>query len=113
MKLIIAIAHERNKNKLADALLENGFPFTKLGSTGGFLRQGNVTVLIGVEDDQVERVLEIIQAVCGASEQFVNVAGEMSAASIIMSTAQPLHPVKVETGGAVAFVVSVENFQRF
>ena len=50
MKLIVAIAHECDKHKLGDALLQNGLTFTKLGSTGGFLRYGNVTVLIGVED---------------------------------------------------------------
>ena len=68
MKLIIAIAHERDKHKLGDALLQNGLTFTKLGSTGGFLRQGNVTVLIGVEDDDTARVMDIIKGACRSSD---------------------------------------------
>ena len=57
---IIAIAHERDKHKLGDALLQNGADISRSsGSTGGFLRQGNVTVLIGVEDDDVDRVMGI------------------------------------------------------
>ncbi len=81
MKLIIAIAHERDKHKLGDALLQNGLTFTKLGSTGGFLRQGNVTVLIGVEDDDAPRVLDIIKEACRSSEGYVNLPGRWSAAS--------------------------------
>lgn len=112
MKLIIAIAHERDKHKLADALLNNGLTFTKLGSTGGFLRQGNVTVMIGVEDDDVDRVLGVLKDACGATEEFVNVPGEVVAGTAAMG-AFPPHPVKVAAGGAVAFVVPVESFHRF
>lgn len=112
MKLIIAIAHERDKHKLADALLRHGLTFTKLGSTGGFLRQGNVTVMIGVNDDAVEDVLRVLRESCGATEEFVNVPGEVVAGTIAMG-AFPAHPVKVEAGGAVAFVVPVESFHRF
>ncbi len=109
MKLIIAIAHERDKHKLADALLRQGLTFTKLGSTGGFLRQGNVTVLIGVNDEAVDDVLVVLRESCGAREGFVNVPGEVVAAM----GAFPPHPIKVEAGGAVAFVVPVESFHRF
>ena len=113
MKLIIVIAHERDKHKLADALLENGLTFTKLGSTGGFLRQGNVTVLIGVDDAEVPRVLEIVRAACGTAEQYVNVPGETVAGVTALAGGFPPHPLKVETGGAVAFVLNAEGFQRF
>ncbi|MBV9851346.1 MAG: cyclic-di-AMP receptor [Armatimonadetes bacterium] len=113
MKLIIAIAHERDKHRLADALLENGLTFTKLGSTGGFLRQGNVTVLIGVDDAEAPRVLEVIRSACGKAEEFVNVPGETLTSPTVLPGAFPPHPIKVETGGAVAFVLNVESFQRF
>ena len=113
MKLVIAIAHERDKHRLADALLENGLTFTKLGSTGGFLRQGNVTVLIGVEDDEVPRVLDILKTVCGTSEGYVNAISGAIPGSYAALGAHPPHPVKVEAGGAVAFVVSIDSFERF
>ncbi len=112
MKLIIAIAHERDKHKLGDALLQNGLTFTKLGSTGGFLRQGNVTVLIGVEDDNTARVMDIIKRACGSSEEFVNLPGQPPAGIPALGTLAP-HPVRVEAGGAVAFVLQVDSFERF
>jgi uncharacterized protein YaaQ len=112
MKLIIAIAHERDKHKLGDALLQNGLTFTKLGSTGGFLRQGNVTVLIGVEDDDVARVMDIIKIACGSSEEFVNLPGQ-AASNVSALASLPPHPIRVEAGGAVAFVLQVDSFERF
>lgn len=112
MKLIIAIAHERDKHKLADALLQNGLTFTKLGSTGGFLRQGNVTVLIGVEDEDVDRVMEVVKDACRATERFVNVPGEAVSVTAPLGAVPP-YPVKVESGGAVAFVLDVDAFHKF
>ena len=111
MKLIIAIAHERDKHRLADTLNQNGISFTKLGSTGGFLRQGNVTLLVGVEDHQVDRVLEIVSDCCGTCERYVNVPPESMPALAI--GAIPPQPVKAEIGGAVAFVLNIERFERF
>lgn len=112
MKLIIAIVHERDKHKLADSLLQNGLTFTKLGSTGGFLRQGNVTLLLGVEDADVEATLGLLQEACGVSEGFVNLPGEAAVgAAAIGAFAQ--HPVRVESGGGVAWVLDVEGFTRF
>lgn len=112
MKLIIAIAHERDKHKLGDALLQNGLTFTKLGSTGGFLRQGNVTVLIGVEDDDTARVMDIIKGACRSSEEFVNLPSPSGAGIPALGALTP-HPIRVEAGGAVAFVLQVDGFERF
>ena len=112
MKLIIAITHERDKHKLADALLHEGLSFTKLGSTGGFLRQGNVTILIGVEDDDAGRVLSVIKEACRVSEGYVNLPGEMVGSVPSLGAFAP-HPVRVEAGGAVAFVLTVDSFDRF
>lgn len=112
MKLIIAIAHERDKHRLEDALLQNGLTFTKLGSTGGFLRQGNVTILVGVEDEDVPRVLGVIKEACQSSEQYVNLPGQMVGSVPTLDVFAP-HPIRVEAGGAVAFVLSVDGFERF
>ena len=112
MKLIIAITHERDKHKLGDALLQEGLSFTKLGSTGGFLRQGNVTILIGVEDEEAERVLGVIKDACRTSEGFVNLPGQMVGSVPALGAFAP-HLVRVEAGGAVAFVLTVDSFERF
>jgi uncharacterized protein YaaQ len=111
MKLIIAIVHERDKHRLADTLNQKGITFTKLGSTGGFLRQGNFTLLVGVEDHQVDSVLEIINDSCGTCERYVNVPPE-SMPPLTMGAIPP-QPVTAEAGGAVAFVLNIERFERF
>jgi uncharacterized protein YaaQ len=72
MKLVTAIVHNEDAGTLVDALLEREFRSTRLHSSGGFLKQGNATILVGVEDDQVDAVLELISANCHARRQFVN-----------------------------------------
>ncbi len=109
MKLVITVVHDRDKNRITEALLRSGFKFTKIGSTGGFLREGNVTLLIGVEEREIERVLQVIGESCKTREQFVNVLPPDAAP---VGTFMP-SPVKVLVGGAVVFVVDVERFERF
>jgi uncharacterized protein YaaQ len=109
MKLIVAVIHDRDQKRTSDALLRAGFKFTKIASTGGFLREGNVTVLIGAESDEVENVLSIINDSCKTREQYVNVLPpEATPVGTFLTS-----PVKVQVGGAVAFVVDVERFERF
>ena len=61
MKMVIAIIQDRDWVKLSKGLTEHGYGVTKLSSTGGFLRQGNTTIMIGVEDEKVEDVLQLIK----------------------------------------------------
>ncbi|MCW5937199.1 MAG: cyclic-di-AMP receptor [Fimbriimonadaceae bacterium] len=109
MKLVVVIVHSRDRNRLTDALVQAGFKFTVIGSTGGFLREGNTTVLLGVDDGEVEGVKEIVRENCHAREQIVNVAPFESATpgGFIPS------PVRVPVGGAVVFVLPVDEFERF
>lgn len=110
MKLCVCIVHNRDKNRLTDELIKSGFKFTVIGSTGGFLREGNTTFLIGVADDELPALSALIAANCQAREQLVNVAPfEASTApgGFIPS------PVKVPVGGAVVFTLNVENFERY
>ena len=60
MKMIIAILNSDDASTVMHNLMKEGYQITKLSTTGGFLRAGNVTVLIGVEDDKLEHCLEII-----------------------------------------------------
>lgn len=64
MKLIIAIMRDSDSDVVSTALTSEGFRITSVASSGGFLRRGQTTAMIGVEDDQVERVLEIVRATC-------------------------------------------------
>ena len=108
MKLVITIIHERDKGRVGDALVQAGHKFTKISTTGGFLRDGNVTLLIGVEDDAVENVVSIVRESCKTREQMISMPPPdvMPAGSYIPS------PIKVAVGGAVTFVVDVEKFER-
>jgi uncharacterized protein YaaQ len=109
MKLVVAVIHDRDQKRTSDALLRAGYKFTKIASTGGFLREGNVTLLMGAEADEVENLLAIINDSCKTREQYVNVMPP-EAAPVGTFLA---NPVKVQVGGAVAFVVDVERFERF
>ena len=109
MKLIITVVHDRDKNRITESLLRNGYKFTKIGSTGGFLREGNVTLLIGVPKEDVDQCLQVIGESCKTREQFVNVLPPDAAP---VGTFMP-SPVKVLVGGAVTFVVDVERFERY
>jgi len=76
MKLILGIAHDRDKRRLFDALVEAGVKFTTLASTGGFLRRGNTTVLMGVNDEEVEQVVSVFRDNCATQEDYVSVPQE-------------------------------------
>ncbi len=108
MKLVLAIVQEKDSGRLIDGLTEAGFQATMLASTGGFLRSGNATVLIGVEDPEVDRVLEIVRKTCRTREQLM---------SPIPPVVEPVdsyvaYPVKVQVGGAIVFVLQVDRMER-
>ncbi len=109
VKLVLCIVHSRDRNKITEELIKAGFKFTVIGSTGGFLREGNTTFLIGVEEDEREPLLQLVAQNCKTREQMVNVMPFEAAppGAFIPS------PVKVPVGGAVVFVLPVEQFERF
>src|SRR6267378_3674468 len=108
VKLVTAIVHSEDAGNLVDALLEKEFRATRLQSSGGFLKQGNATILVGVEDDQVDAVLEIVSANCHSRKQFVNpMPPIMEPGEFYMP-----YPVEVEVGGATVWVIPVERFER-
>jgi len=109
MKLVVAVIHDRDQKRTRDALLKAGMKFTTIGSTGGFLREGNVTMLIGAEEDEVQPIMTILDEASRAREQYVNVLPPEATPVGTFLT----NPVKVQVGGAIAFVVDVERFERF
>ena len=108
MKLVVAIVHSEDAGALVDALLEREYRATRLHSSGGFLKQGNATVIVGVEDDQVEMVMGIVRENCNARTQIVNpMPPIMEPGEFFMP-----YPLEVEVGGATVFVMPVERFER-
>lgn len=107
MKLIIAIVQDQDAPGLIDDLTENEYRVTKLASTGGFLKSGNTTLLMGVEDEKVEDVIRIIEDNCKTREMTtslltVNMPGE---------TYMP-YPLEVKIGGATLFILDVVEHLR-
>jgi uncharacterized protein YaaQ len=108
VKLIVAIVHNEDAGVLVDALLEREFRATRLHSSGGFLKQSNATILVGVDDPQVDDVMAIIRANCKSRTQVVNpMPPIMEPGEFFMP-----YPLEVEVGGATVFVVPIERFER-
>lgn len=61
MKLLVFVTDSSVADSTVDALVEHGFRVTRLASTGGFLRRGNTTMFVGVEDFSVDRAIQVVQ----------------------------------------------------
>jgi len=68
MKLIIAIVRDVDAGPVIDQLVTHGYRVTRVASTGGFLRRRNVTLLIGVEEQHVQPVIDILRDTCSPPE---------------------------------------------
>ncbi len=109
MKLVIAVVQDKDSNRLSNALIKEGFRATKLASTGGFLKSGNTTFMIGIEDDRIDQVLDVIKSNCKVREQLVTPVSPMGGTT---DSYIPF-PVEVQVGGAAVFVMPVERFEHF
>jgi uncharacterized protein YaaQ len=69
MKLIVAIVQDEDAGRLVSSLMNEGYGVTKLATTGGFLRAGNTTLLIGVEDDKLEGAMAMSSASARAANR--------------------------------------------
>ena len=109
MKMITAIVNCKDTNRVCQALTEKGFEHTRLATTGGFLRAGNTTVLMGVEDARLDEALEIINNNCKRRREAV---------PEVPSTEMPADiynqfPTEVTVGGAIVFVTEVQRFEKY
>jgi uncharacterized protein YaaQ len=109
MKMIMAVVQDQDSNRLSNALMEYNFRSTKLASTGGFLKSGNTTFLIGVDDIRVEKALQVIRENCKSRDQMVAPVSPMGG----NADSYVPYPVEVEVGGATVFVLPVEQFHHF
>lgn len=111
MKIIYAIVSSDDGNRVTDVLNEHHFSVTKLATTGGFLKKGNATLMIGTDEDRVDEAIDLIHITCGKRQK---ITCDMPAPSIgSMSTGYMMMPVTVELGGATIFVTDVERFEKF
>ena len=108
LKLVIIISSDADADRLMKSLIERGYPATKISSTGGFLHRGNATILSGVEANEVEAVVAMVRSECHARSEYVPV----QALPFFGEGTTPSEPVEVRVGGAIVFVVSVEQFAK-
>lgn len=104
MKLVVAIVQDQDAGSLIVDLTDKEYRVTKLASTGGFLKAGNTTLLIGVDDDVVEAVIKIIEENCKTRE----ITTSLLTVTMPGDTYIP-YPLEVKVGGATLFVLDVEQ----
>ncbi|HLQ40994.1 MAG TPA: cyclic-di-AMP receptor [Tetragenococcus sp.] len=109
MKLILAIVQDKDSNRLANEFIDANIRATKLSSTGGFLKAGNSTFIIGLEDGRIDEALELIKKTCQSRKQYVSTPMSLD----VSLEGQVPYPVEVEVGGATVFVLPIEQFQRY
>ena len=108
MKLVIAVVQGKDAEPLLTALTSHGYRATQINSAGGFLRESNVTLLIGVDEDEVPAVRTLVQDNCHSRTRFVNPLMPIADVGEFYSAS----PVEVLIGGATLFVVSVSRYER-
>lgn len=108
MKLVLAIVQDEDANALSESLLAESFGLTRINTAGGFLREGNVSFLLGVDEERLGQLLSIIRRNCVTRTQYVNpLPPIMEPGEFYMP-----YPVEVQVGGATVFVFEVERFEQ-
>lgn len=108
MKLVIAVVQDDDVDELVQKLVKKKVSSTKLASTGGFLREGNTTLLIGIEKERVEEIISIIKDVCKSRKQtFTTPIPPTGSAGVFIP-----YPIDVLVGGATIFVVDIDRFEK-
>lgn len=105
MKLILAIVQHQDAANLVDALTELGYRVTRLSSQGGFLREGNVTLMLSVEDYQVNSVIRTVREHCSTRTRYVSPMPPIAESGEFY----PPAPLEVQVGGATVFVLNAET----
>lgn len=104
-KLLIAVIHDEDAGGVLSALHEAGYRVTRLQSRGGFLRSRNTTLMVGLEDEQLQTAIAIIERNCEPRTEQVplEALGGMEANWL---------PTEVVHGGATIFVMPLDEIRR-
>ena len=107
MKLIIAIIQDKFVNTLVRGFLKEDIRITKLSSTGGFLKSGNTTIFMGVEESDMDKCLKIIETNCKKRKTTTAMVNPSMQGALFQT-----FPVEIEVGGATVFVLNVDQFLK-
>ncbi len=109
MKLALVIVQDTDAAALSKELAKAGLASTRLASSGGFLREGNTTLLIGVTDERLTEVKRIIKNTCQTRSRLITPSPPLTGGpEDILSS-----PMEVRVGGATLFVLDVVDFEKF
>ena len=106
MKLILAIINKEDSQEVSHALTKERYSVTKLATQGGFLMSGNITLIIGTEDEKVDDVIRIIGE---HAQKRTEIVPSTVMYGVGMSSSIPL---EVTVGGATIFVLPVDRFEK-
>ena len=110
MKLVLAIVQDDDAIDLIEELTDKDYRVTKLATTGGFLKSGNTTLMIGVEEKEVKNLINVIEDVCKRRKEMVPTS---TPNTIGTNTGMYVpYPIEVEVGGATIFVLDVDQFYK-
>ena len=104
MKMVLAIINYDDSQDVISSLMKAGFPITKLATTGGFLKAGNVTIRL--DESKLDECFDIIREHSSSRKQIMPATAELGMGFF------PSTPVQVEVGGATVFVLNVERFEK-
>lgn len=107
-KLCVIIVSNSDADRLIGKLAEREIQATKVASTGGFLRRGNVTILVGIPEPQVDEVMELMRRECRVRQEIVPI----EALPLDPTSGSAPAAIEVRVGGAIAFVLDVARFER-
>lgn len=107
MKLVIAIVQDNDVNLLMDDLVEHEFSVTRLSTSGGFLKEGNTTLLLGVDESRLDQCLELIESNGKKRKTTTSIVNTGGQGGLFNS-----FPIEIEVGGATVFVLDVEQFKK-
>ena len=109
MKLIYAIVRNDNEDDVVSQLTQHRYSVPRLSTTGGFLKKGNTTLMIGAEDDKVEEVISIIKQECGQHQKLTVNMPYISGTTMVNYATMPM---TVDVGGATIFVINVDRYEK-
>ena len=105
MKMIFAVVNNDDGAVVNAQLIKAGFHVTKLASTGGFLKKGNTTFILGVEDEKVDGAVDIIKRY-SKKRTYTTPLDVVSSATL----GGAMTPIEVTVGGATIFIMNIEHF---
>lgn len=106
MKLVLAIVNNDDAYSVSSSLNKANYPVTKISSTGGFLMSGNTTFLLGVGDDDVNAVVDLIGK--NSKKRILPAPVDYSYGGSAVSP----FPTEVTVGGATIFVLNIEEYRH-